>query len=389
MGYKCKIWFFSLGIVLALTLSIAFGVREVRTAQDIYIAVAGPMTGEYSEVGNSFEKNVKLMVDQVNAQGGIQGSMIKVQVEDDRLDLKEAAAIAVRLVADKKVVAVVGHFTSATCLASAPIYKRGLVQISPSATSEKYSGVSPWSFRTITMDLPNAKMAGNYIVNVLKAKRVASIYALTDGTISQGRSVNKEIERLGGKIVREETHMEGDKDMMAQLTKIIADKPDLIWVSDVYPEAATIIRQARGLGYTGLIMGGDGAYSPELIKIAGKENVEGVMCWAPFFPGSTEPNVQKYVAAYKAKYKGEIPDAYGSLAYDAAGVIVTALQKTAKGGAADRKALRDYIAGIGTTNPAYDGITGKIKFDKNGDVETAIKVLVIKNGQFEIAPKQI
>lgn len=77
--------------------------------------------------------------------------------------------------------------------------------------------------------------------------------------------MNKEIERLGGKIVREETHMEGDKDMTAQLTKIIADKPDLIWVSNVYPEAATIIRQGRGLGYTGLIKKSDGAYSPELI----------------------------------------------------------------------------------------------------------------------------
>jgi branched-chain amino acid transport system substrate-binding protein len=377
------------GLAFVALTSLSFSVKEAFPAEDIYIAIAGPMTGEYSEVGKSFEKNVKLMVDQVNAKGGIEGSAIKVKVEDDRLDLKEAAAIAARLVADTKVVAVVGNFTSATCLASAPIYKRGLVQISPSATSEKLSGVSPWFFRTITMDLPNAKMAGKYIIDALGAKKIASIYALTDGTISQARSVNNEIKRLGGEIIREETHMEGDKDMTPQLTKIIAAKPDLIWVSNVYPETATIVRQARGLGYAGLILGSDGAYSPELIKIAGKENAEGVMCWAPFFPGSTEPTVKKYVEAYKAKYNGEVPDAYGSLAYDAAGVILTALEKTVKSGKADRKALRDYIAEIGGKNPAYDGVTGKIKFDKNGDVETPIKILVIKSGQFDLAPKQL
>ena len=239
------------------------------------------------------------------------------------------------------------------------------------------------------MDLPNAKMAAYYIVNILGAKRVAAIYALMDGPITQSRSVMKEVAKLGAKAVREETHMEGDKDYTAQLTKIIAENPDLIFTSNFYTEAGTLIRQARGLGYKGLIMGGDGAYSNELIKIAGKENAEGVMCWAAFHHGSSKPEVQAYVAAYREKYKGENPDTYGACAYAGTGVIVTALQKTIKGGEVDRKRIRDYIAGIGTTNPPYPGVTGMIKFDNNGDVETSLKIAVIRNGDFELAPKQL
>jgi branched-chain amino acid transport system substrate-binding protein len=390
MCYRNKTVFSLIGILLLGVAILGFGPEEAFSAEDINIAIVGPMTGENSEIGISGEKNVKLMADQMNARGGIQGRLMKVQVEDDRFDLKETAAIAARLVADKKIIAVVGPSSSVTSLAAVPIYKKGgLVTISHVATSDKVSGISPFYFRTITMDFPNAKMSANYIVNILGAKKVAAIYALQDGTITQARSVMKEVVKLGGKIVREETHMEGDKDFTAQLTKIIAEKPDLIFTSNFYPDAATQIRQAKGLGYNGLIMGSDGAYSNELIKIAGKENVEGFMCWAPFFPGSANPVVQKYVQEFKAKYKGEVPDAYGSLAYDAAGVIVTALQKTIKDGKVDRKSLRDYIAGIGTKNPPYQGVTGVIKFDANGDVETPLKIVVIRNGEFQLAPKQL
>lgn len=390
MCYVNKLLLSCFGIALAAFLLLSFGPKEALSAEDINIAVVGPMTGENSEIGLSTEKNVKLMADQVNAKGGIQGRLIKVQVEDDRFDLKETAAIAARLVADKKIMAVVGPSSSVTSLAAVSIYKRGeLVTISHVATSDKLSGISPYYFRTITMDLPNARMCAQYIVKILGAKEVAAIYALQDGTITQARSVMKDVVKLGGKIVREEAHMEGDKDFTAQLTKIIAEKVDLIFTSNFYPDAATQIRQARGLGYNGLIMGSDGAYSNELIKIAGKENVEGFMCWAPFVPGSPKPEIRKYVEEFKAKYKGEVPDGYGSLAYDAAGVIVTALQKTIKGGKVDRKGIRDYIADIGTKNPPFPGVTGTIKFDKNGDVETPLKIVVIHNGEFQLAPKQL
>ena len=348
-------------------------------AQDLVIAVAGPMTGNYAQYGKFMRTNVELAAQQVNAKGGINGRKIQVVVEDDGMDPKQAPVVAQRLTLRPEVLAVVGHFSSTTCLAAVPIYDRGkLVVISPSATSPDLAGSSPYWFRILVTDQEVSVKLGEYAADKLKAKRLAILYAQAAGAISQAEWFEETLKRKGGEIILKEPHEIGTKDFTAVLTKVAGLKPDLIFFPAYIAEGAPLVRQARELGYKGALMGTDAMYTPELPSLAGAA-ADGVYAPAFFHPADSRPEARAYVEAYRAKY-GELPEAYGANSYDAANLIFEAIRK----GGATREAIQKYMDGVGTRQPAFAGVTGSAAFDAKHNVTKPLSVAILKGGQWEL-----
>jgi branched-chain amino acid transport system substrate-binding protein len=168
----------------------------------------------------------------------------------------------------------------------------------------------------------------------------------------------------------------GDKDFKAQLTAIKNANPDAIMVPGYYTEVGLIVAQARALGITVPIFGGDGWEAPELIQIAGADALQNTYYSTHFSPQSTDPNAQKFVEAYKARYNGKVPDAMAALGYDAAMVLADAIKRA---GTTDEPALRDAIA----ATKDYQGATGNTTLDENRDASKPAVIITVKDGEFQ------
>lgn len=348
-------------------------------AQDLTIAVAGPMTGSYAQYGKFMRTNAELAVEQVNAAGGINGRKVRLVVEDDAMDPKQAPVVAQRLSLDPNVLAVIGHFSSTTCLAAVPIYNRHkLVVMSPSATSPDLTGSSPYWFRGVVTDKEVVRQLATYAAEKVKPKTVAILYAQAAGAITQAEAM-KEFLPKEIKVVLYEPHEIGTKDFTAVLTKVVAASPDIVFAPVYIAEGAAIVRQAREMGYKGVMMGTDAMYTPELVTLAGAAS-EGFLVPAFFHPSDPRPAAQTYVKSYKAK-AGELPEAYGANSYDIARLFFEAI----RAGGATRDGVQKHLAGVGSTSPAFDGVTGQMKFDKGHDVTKPVSVAEVRKGIFELA----
>ena len=188
------------------------------------------------------------------------------------------------------------------------------------------------------------------------------------------------IKAAGGTVVDKEQYTTGDTDFKAQLTKIKGANPDLIFLSGYYPEGSKIAQQAKELGMDVQMLGSDGYASDELPKLGGAA-VEGMLVSTFFDYTKDDPAVQKFVDAYKAKYEGANPDWFVANSYD---VVMLAAAAAEKAGSNDRAAINDALASIGT----YEGISGPITFDENGDVIKPLSIVIVQDGGLVTAPQQ-
>ncbi len=139
-----------LRIVLAVLLVLVAGATPALAAEPIHIALSAPMTGNYAEYGQQFQRSIDLAFEWINAAGGINGRPLVIVSGDSKGDPKEAAALAQKFTSDKSIVAEIGDFTSTSCMAAQPIYDRaGMVQLSPTASHPQFAPGSPWSFGII------------------------------------------------------------------------------------------------------------------------------------------------------------------------------------------------------------------------------------------------
>ncbi len=232
-------------------------------------------------------------------------------------------------------------------------------------------------FRVCFIDPFQGTLLANFAKNTLKAKTVA-IFSDVAAPYSVGLAKFFKEGWLagGGTVVSEVKYTGGDKDFKAQLTVIKNAKPDAIMVPGYYTDVGLIVAQARQLGITVPMFGGDGWEAPELIQIAGAENLVNTYYSTHFSPSSTDPLAQKFVAAYKAKYNGKVPDAMAALGYDSVLVLVDSIKRA---GTTAEPALRDAIAA--TKN--FPGATGLTTLDANRDASKPAVIITVKDGKFE------
>lgn len=363
-------------IVLALTLLCAASLSAFAAGKEIKIAVAAPMTGDFAEYGIGFKNAVQLMVDEWNAKGGVLGRQVKVVVYDDKNNGDEGAAVAEKILSDRDIVAVVGHFASGVCLVAAPKYQEaGMPEISPSASHPNYSSVGDYIFRNNTVISVEAAAGVDIALSNLKAKSIGILSVKTDWGTSTSAITKKIIADKGGKVVAHEELVDGTVDFAPSVTKMQAAGVDTVIVVAMYNVLAPFATQYRSVNPAIKFVGFSNAYSEQLIALA-KENAEGIYFPAAFFHSGDDPQVRKFVDSYKSKF-GNTPSSLTAQAYDSAGIILECV-KTA--GKADRAAVKEQLYKI-----SYPGVTGMTTFDKNGDARKTFNTVTIKGGKFILA----
>ena len=345
-----------------LIVSLIFsGIGSLYGAETIKVGLITPLTGPIATFGQSVEKGVRMAVDEINAKGGVLGMKIELLVEDNQAKAEESANIARKFIEQDKVVAILGPVISSNTLAAAPIAQQSKVPLlSPTATNPKVTQVGNYIFRACFVDDFQGIVMARFAKTGL-GKRVSTAAILyektSDYSIGLAKYFKETFVKLGGKIVAEESFSSGDQDFSAQLTKIKGKNPDVLYVPSYYDTAGLIIKQARELGINVPILGGDGFDSPQLVQLAGKENLKDCYFSGHFFAGSSAPQVKTFVANFKKRYN-QVPDMLAALGYDAAYMLADAIKRAGK---VDRDAIRDALAN--TKNLKL--VTGTITLDEN------------------------
>ncbi|MGB5749837.1 MAG: ABC transporter substrate-binding protein [Desulfobacterales bacterium] len=378
MRNKRTFWF--TGLVLGL--ACVFGITTGAMAGNIRIGVASPFTGDLAAYGDNIKAGVTLKLNEINDAGGINGQKIELVWGDDLCAPKDAGTVGSKFAADKSIVAVIGHLCSSATLAAMPIYVRaGLPAISPTSTNPTIGDVGKgWFFRNCYTDDFQGKYLASYVVPKLLGKSsVAIFYENNDYAIGLKDAFMAGAKSGGVKVTGAEAYVAKTTDFTPQLTKLLRDKPDTIFLCGYHPEGALIAGQARKLGFSGPFFGADGIDNEDYIKIGGKAT-DNTYLTVPFLAASAGPAGQKFAKQYKAAYGRDV-DWMSANAYDCLGILAQVIAKTGP----DRKKIREGLAALNSKANGYEGITGLTYFDKKGDCAKPAFVKMVKNGKFVAA----
>jgi branched-chain amino acid transport system substrate-binding protein len=362
--------------ILLRTLSV-FAASNLAAfgADEIPVGEFASLTGGSASFGQSSHKGTALAIDEINAAGGVLGRKLKLITEDDQSVAGQPATIVRKLIAQDKVVAVLGEVASSKSLEAAPICQQNKVpMISPASTNPKVTEVGDYIFRVCFID----PFQGTVMAKFALAKGWKKVAVLTD--VKQDYSVGLEeffmkgFKAGGGEIVKEQKYSTGDKDFKPQLTSIKAAKPDAIFVPGYYAEVSLIGKQAKLLGIKVPLLGGDGWVGDSLLKVAGNA-LDGSFFSCHFSADDRSAETQDFVKKYQAKY-GAVPDDMAALGYDSAVILAEAIKRA---GGTDGEKLRDAIA----ATKGHKGITGVITLDEKRNASKSAVILTIAGGGFK------
>jgi branched-chain amino acid transport system substrate-binding protein len=356
-------------------------------AGTIKIGLQGPMTGNYAYEGKGFEKAIRLLIDQTNAAGGINGQKVELVVEDDKGDPKEAALVADRL-ASQKVNAVIGGYNSSATEPASEIYNReNILQVTPSSTATRLTekGYKQF-FRVCFLDDRQGLFAADFITKVLGHKNVAILH--DNSTYAQGLAewTKKYLEERGATVVFYDAINPEDQDFTPTLTKLKGANPESVYFTGYHAQGGLLLKQAPEVGLKTQWVMGNASNNPELITIAGLDNAKGTLITTEPLPSDLDyPEAKKFMADFKAKYGEEATSVWWVMAADAYRVIEEAIKQTKS---TDTTKLAAYLHNDFKNFP---GITGPILgFDEKGDrLGTIHKAYeVTADGSIKPYPKQ-
>lgn len=324
---------------------------------DITVATIGPMTGSNAAFGEQMRKGAEMAVADLNVQGGVLGQKIKLLIEDDACDPKQAVAAANKVVSQKAVF-VAGHFCSSTSIPAAKVYQEeGIIQISPASTNPTFTeeGLSN-IFRACGRDDQQGAVAGDTIAAKFKGRKVAILHDKSAYGKGLADETKKRLNGLGVQEVMYEAYTAGEKDYSALISKLKAAGVDVVYVGGYYVEAGLIVRQAHEQGYKPQMISGDALVTLEYWKVAGSAGEGTLVTFSP------DPRRNKVAAPVVERFRkgGYEPEAYTLYTYGAIQAWAQAVAK-AEGTAAPK------VAAALKANQ-FDTVLGKIGFDKKGDV---------------------
>lgn len=362
-----------LASVMAMTLLVGCSGNSAgngssgNTGDVIKIGGIGPLSGAASTYGISVKEGAQLLEKEVNAAGGVNGKKVQFVFEDDQADPNSAMQAFNKLVDDEKVCSILGPVTSGATLAVAPnATSKQIPMITPTATEPTITKVGgEYVFRGCFVDSFQGETLAKYATEKLGKKTAAVLYnSGSDYSKGIADSFKSKFESAGGTVGEFLTYNDKDTDFKAQLTKIKSLNPDVIVLPDYYNVVGLIAKQAREMGITSQLLGGDGWESEDLTKIGG-DAVNGALYINHYYSEDSDENVKKFVESYKKEYNKE-PDSFAALSYDTSKILVKSIEKAGK---TDSAAIKDALNGM-----EMDSVTGHIKF---GSDRSAVKGAVI------------
>lgn len=359
----------------SMCLALFTGCGGEKKQEVVKIGFLAPLTGGNSAIGIGMKNSAQLAVDQVNKSGKYPYKF-ELVTADDAGDPSTAVAAANKLIADKGVVAVAGHFNSGCGLATTPVFhKAGMPMV---VTGAIHPDITAKGFKEITRvitaaDIQN-KYAGELAAKEWGVKTIALINDRTDYGKTNADQFGKAAEANGAKVISVDGITVGQQDFSALLTKIKASNPDCIYFGGVATEAGLLKRQMASLNMDCLFLSDSGIISETFNKIAGGD-ANGMIAFNIGKPLEDLPGGKKFLDDYAAAKFAEPAENIGQFAYDSVGIIMQAVGESK---ATDRAKLVDAIRKI-----KFDGVLGTTTFDEQGQTQnTLITTYISDNGKW-------
>ena len=344
--------------LIGLALGASIALSTAALADDITIAVAGPMTGGESAFGRQMQNGAEQFVADFNAAGGVLGKKLKLEVGDDACDPKQARSVAEKF-AGAKIPFVAGHFCSSSSIPASEAYAdANVLQITPASTNPLFTERKLWNVaRVCGRDDQQGLVAADYIAKNFKGKNVAILDDKTTYGKGLADETRKALNKAGIKEKLSESYNTGDKDFNAIVSRLKLEKIDLVYVGGYHQESGLILRQMRDQGLKSILMAGDALNDKEFASIAGPA-AEGTL-----FTFGPDPRLKTTAKAIVDKFKAKNIDPEGYTLYTYAAMQVWT-QAVKKAGTTDAKKVMDAIkAG------EWDTVLGKLGFDAKGDIK--------------------
>jgi branched-chain amino acid transport system substrate-binding protein len=334
----------------------------------------GSLTGAQATFGISTRNGIEMAIAEANKEGGIKGKQIQVKVYDDMSRPEEAANAATRLINEDHVKVLLGEVASTNSLAMAGKANASHVpMISPSSTNPKVTEDKPDVFRVCFIDPFQGFVMAKFAHDNLHLNKVAVLKdQKSDYSIGLSDVFTRKFSELGGQITDTEAYSQGDSDYRAQLTAIKRSNPQAVYVPGYYTDVGLIARQARELGLTVPLLGGDGWESSRLYELGGSA-INGSYYSNHYSSEDPSPRVQNFIAHYRERF-GEVPDSLAALGYDAAKVAVDAMRRAPD---LSGPAVRDAIA----QTKDFPGVAGTISLDAQRNAIKPAVVLKVEDGK--------
>jgi len=350
-----------------------------KDGNTVTIGAVFPLSGPVAFYGNESRDGALLAIEQTNAAGGLLGKQLALLSEDDEGAAEKSVNAFTKLTTRDKVTFVIGSSTSGATMAMTSLAQQAkVVLISPSATNVDVTRAGDYIFRACFIDPFQGVVGADFAYDTLGSRRAAILYdAGADYNTGLAEAFNAQFRRIGGQVVANEAYQSGDVDFNAQVTRIRAANPDVVYLPNYYNDVALQAKQLRAQGINCALIGGDGWDS--LIDNAGDEVLNGF--WSSGFAAdTTDPKGVAFVRAFQAKYNRPASQ-FSALGYDTMMLVIDGIKAA---GTFDTPAVKDAMAKL---NGAY--VTGNIRFDANRDPikGAAILEIVKKDGKLANAYK--
>ena len=359
----------------------------------VVIGVDAPLTGDLSALGLGIKNSVDLATKIANKEKYVEGVTFKIEALDDQGQASVGQQNATKLVANKDVLGVVGPLNSSVGESMQKVFDSAkLVEVSPANTNPALTQGVNWQtkkerpyksyFRTATTDAIQGPFAAQYVFNEAKKKKVFVIDDKKTYGAGLAATFTAEFKELGGQVVGTEHINPESKDFSAVATKVKNSGADVVYYGGEYPQAGPLSKQIKEAGAKIPLVGGDGIYSADFIKLSGAAGA-GDLATSVGAPVEALPSAKEFVANYKAEGYKEAYEAYGGYSYDSAWAIIEAVKKVVEDN--DGKLPDDARAKVvdAMQNVSFDGVTGKVSFDEFGDATNKqLTVYTVKGGDW-------
>jgi len=356
-------------IIYVLTYLTIFGV--------VRIGVLLPLTGPLAAAGELVKRGVEIALSEKNM---VLGEKIEIVYMDTRSERTESASGMLRLIDKEKVVAVIGEIMSGNSMVAGQIAEsKKLPLVCPASTNPLVTQGKRFVSRVCFIDPVQGTALAEFATKVLKLKKVTVFTDIEqDYSVGLSNYFIERFKRYGGNVLQVQ-YKTSDQEFSAQISQAIAFGSQAILVAGYYNEIALVAQQARGLGFNGYFLAGDGANAPELVKIGG-EAVEGMYFSDHYHPDGTGSNTAKrFLELYQKKYD-EKPSTLSALGYDAYMIILKAIESV---GSKDPEKIALGIRNVKN----FEGVTGVITIDESGNAKKDIVILEVRNKQMNFFTK--
>ncbi|SEO99295.1 ABC transporter substrate-binding protein [Propionispora vibrioides] len=367
-------------LLLLAAMGITAGCGD--TAGDsIKIGMVYELTGNTASYGTSAANGANLAFKEINANGGVLGKKLEIITADNKGEPSESANAMTKVITQDRVVAVTGFTVSSCGIAGSVVAEDNKIPfvaaatVNPKVTVDEATGkVKDYTFRACFIDSFQGTVGANFAWNSLKAKKAA---IMVDNSSDYSKGLAKVFKSVyterGGQIVSEEAYLQKDQDFKATLTTIKAQNPEIIYIPGYYEDVGKIVKQARELGITIPILGGDAWDSPRLAELGGAQALNNTYFTNFYSVEDKNPVSNSFVEAYQKEY-GQVPDSMAAMGYDAARLLVDAIKRA---NSTDANKIREALAA--TKN--FPSVSGEMNLNESHDAVRGVVIIEMKDGK--------